>query len=74
MTSTVQVTSHGAHSLIQLWDSEIPGRRTLVHEVVVDPGDVETAHIWPGRELVITEIRPDHPLVTGNKPPAQPLE
>lgn len=72
MTSTVQIISHSQHCLIQAWDVKGPDKRVLITECVVEPGDVETANIWSGRELVICEIRADHPLVTGVKPPPQP--
>jgi hypothetical protein len=69
MTSTVEVSSHGNHCLIQAYDVKGPGERTLMAEQVVDPGDVESVQVWGGREVVVTEIRADHPLVTGQKPP-----
>ena len=65
MTTTIQVTSHGAHALIKVFeDSHTTGHGARqVAEVVVDPGDVEMVNVWQGRRVEITEIAEDHPLL-----------
>jgi hypothetical protein len=76
MTNSVKVTAHTAHSLIRVYDTNHgPSESSkLIREVVVEPGESMDVNVWLGREITISEIRNDHPAITGVAQPAQPME